>query len=114
MFDNRGDKASAKAPDFRCRVETCTDPATGRRTALWARDLVKKGQQQPPAPPVPVTASNAPAAPADSVDRLTQGSRMHYRCLQFVLKHELPLIAQLPATATLFIESNRTNGKHGA
>jgi hypothetical protein len=85
MFDNRKDKAGPKAPDFRCRDVDCIDPATGKRTALWARDLVKQGSK------AATTAAPAPVAPTFDRDL----AALHFRCLEHVIKHEAPLLAPL-------------------
>jgi hypothetical protein len=118
MHDNRGEAGrSAKAPDFRCKAPECVDDQ-GRRSALWARDLMKQPKPKSPNGQAP---SQAPANGLPDADAFQKLARIHFRALRHVLEHEAPLIAKLAgdqagavmaATATLFIAATNGGAKH--
>ena len=57
MWDNRGNKKNAKAPDFRCKNKECKDDE-GFTTGVWVKDLKKntaRAQRHEPKP-VPTVA----------------------------------------------------------
>lgn len=121
MHDNRSDKPSAKAPDFRCKDPDCVDDQ-GRRSALWARDLLKPApkaaQSNGPRPPAPAATAKPDLAP--DAARFQAVSRAHFRALQFCLTHELPLMQKLPGdvagavaamTATILIATLKENDR---
>lgn len=59
MWDNRATKTNPKGPDFRCKSPDCIDPATGRQSAVWIKQMAR-----PAAPVRPVARPVArPAAP---------------------------------------------------
>ncbi len=83
MHDNRGDKASPHAPDFRCKNMACLDD-TGRRTAVWVRDLERAAAKSNR------NGAGAPAASDTTPMDFQTVARLHARCVGFVLAHEAP------------------------
>jgi hypothetical protein len=94
MFDNRADKSSPKAPDFRCQRASCVGD-DGRRTAVWLKDLEKP--KRPAPAPTNGTRSALAAIPdvALSADRLHELCRLHAKLLAFVVERELPRLQSL-------------------
>lgn len=90
MHDNRADKSSPKAPDFRCRNANCVDDE-GRRTAAWERGLIRAAGNGKPAPRQPDPAP-APLPPAAAFRAL---ATLHRACLTHVLKHYAPKLETL-------------------
>ena len=47
MYDNRNTKKNPKAPDYRCKDDSCTDDK-GYITAVWMPKEENKGSAKPP------------------------------------------------------------------
>jgi hypothetical protein len=115
MFDNRGRKQNAKAPDFRCSNKDCvTDD--GFRTAVWVRDLRKDGQPIPPIqkPAAKEEAGNGKSVkpgtpPAFSWGALYRRYEYSRRIAVEVWGKDFDPSALVAATATVFIASNQQN-----
>lgn len=63
MWDNRLSKKNPAGPDFKCKTATCLDAKTGFVTALWLKDLQKKGAAPRAAAPAPVKQPFSSGAP---------------------------------------------------
>lgn len=72
MYDNRDSKKNPKSPDFRCKDKSCLDDK-GFATALWEKDIIKKG--------------GVPAAPANAKQPLSSGGPLPWE-KEDALPHE--------------------------